>query len=157
MSSLGDKAKMQHKYKQRGSNQTESSHLAKGKRRMRFLHLCGPYSLIALRWMLRYEQKLQLPDKAWLWPSQDKTDPPSSNVLHNGFSQELLTATARVLRALVLDCSLTSCYRSDADFLPVVRLHFQSQARRYHQGPRPQTEVWMPQTTAVTTTAASLN
>jgi len=60
---------------------------------MRFLHLCGPYWLIALRWILRYEQKLQLPDKAWLWPSQDKTDPPSSNMLRNGFTQELLTAS----------------------------------------------------------------
>jgi hypothetical protein len=103
---------MQHKYKQCGSNQTASSHLAKRKSKMRFLHLCGPYWLIALRWMLRYKQKPQLPDKARLWPSQDKTDPPSSNMLQNGFSQELLTATARVLRVLVLDCSITSCYRS---------------------------------------------
>jgi len=43
--------------------------------------------------MLKYKQKLQLPDKARLWPSQDKTDPPSSNMLRNGFTQELLTAS----------------------------------------------------------------
>ena len=63
---------------------------------------CVPYWIIALHCMLKYKLNLQVPDKAQIRPSQNKTDPPNSKVLHDGVSQELLTATACVL--LVLRC-----------------------------------------------------